>query len=77
MCAVKSENRHPGAVVLRVWPLDQQPQHLLGTCEKCKFLASSPRLTESEILVVGPRVFILTNLLVILVMRVKVGELVF
>ena len=45
----------PREVVLKVWSLDQEHQHHLKTCQKCKSLGSRPRPTESEILGMGPR----------------------
>ena len=44
----------PSTVILRVWSLNQQCQHHLGMCSKCKVLGPTPRPTESETLGMGP-----------------------
>ena len=44
----------PSTVILRAWSLDQQCQHHLGMCSKCKVLGPTPRPTELETLGMGP-----------------------
>lgn len=38
-----------GALLLKVWSLDQQHQHHLEAFQKCKFLVPTPRVIESSI----------------------------
>lgn len=40
-------------MVLQLWSQDQQPQHYLGTCQKCKFLGPTPVILNQTVRV-GP-----------------------
>lgn len=59
-------------MVFKVQFLNQQHQHHLGICWKCKF-GAHPRSMESETVRTGPIVFVLLALQVVL-MHAKVGE---
>lgn len=39
-----TQDRIPGMMVLKMWSLHQQHHCHLGTCDKCKFLGSTPDL---------------------------------
>lgn len=70
---LSSQSTQPRAVVLRVCSLDQNYQHHLRTCCKCKFLDSSSDLLNQELWGWGLDICILTSSLGEL-LRVKLWE---